>query len=124
VKINVTIFRERSKRQINNHLTFISNYVPVPPAGWGHKMIPLMDFVSILLVALIRAAVIVATSGFPRKFGIRNEIEVEKDVFLLFWDDEILDATQDALAPGFPDLKTALDETPGWTGRLTSSLNS
>jgi PAS domain-containing protein len=35
-----------------------------------------------------------------------------------------LSAVMDALAPSIPDLKTTLDETPDWTGRLTSNLHS
>ena len=60
-------------------------------------MITLMDFASISLVALLGAAVIVATLGFPRKLVNSTTAAPEKDVVLLFRDDELLDATQDAL---------------------------
>lgn len=104
-------------------------------------MITLMDFASISLVALLGAAVIVATLGFPRKLVNSTTAATEKDVVLLFRDDELLDATQDALdafghdlqrlstflnalAPDFPDLNTNLIETPAWTGQMISTLTS
>mgnify|MGYP001820254760 CR=1 FL=1 len=104
-------------------------------------MITLMDYAGISLVALLGAAVIVATLGFSRKRGATVASGPAQDVVLLFRDQELLDATPGAtslfgpdiqglseavntLEQGFPNLKKTLAETPDWSGRLTSPLHA
>lgn len=60
------------------------------------KMITLIDLASISMAALLGAAVILATLGYPRKHKASTSAISEKDVVLLFRDGAVLDATQDA----------------------------
>ena len=104
-------------------------------------MTTLMDFAGISLVALLGAAVIVATLGFSRKRGATVASGPEQDIVLLFRDQVLLDATPDAISlfghdiqglseavnaleQGFPNLKKTLAETPDWSGRMTSPIHA
>ena len=104
-------------------------------------MLVWIDLVRISLIALFGAGAIVITLGYRPKRKVMPITGANKDVVLLFRDDALLDATQDAfdllghdiqaftdvldmLDSSFPELRKATVDTPGWTGRMTSPLNA
>lgn len=103
------------------------------------KMMTLIDFATISLVALLGAGAILGTLGFHRNRKVAQAALAGQEVVLLFRDDVLLDATQDAfdlfghdiralsdildaLDASFPELRAAITKPAGWTGRMGSPL--
>lgn len=100
-----------------------------------------VDLTSISLIAMLGAWAILIILGFGKKHRARRSSAPKKEVIVLFHDATLLDATPDAfdvlghdiqeisdlvgvLETGFPELRDALAESPGWSGRMTSILDN
>ncbi len=100
----------------------------------------LIDFAGISLFALLGAWAIVIILGIGREHRAKRTPAPQKKAVLLFRDATLLDATSDAfdllghdirgiadllgaLEASFPELRAVLDETPEWSGQMTSPHN-
>ena len=103
-------------------------------------MMNLIDFAGISLFALLGAWAIVIILGIGREHRAKRTPAPQKKAVLLFRDATLLDATSDAfdllghdirgiadllgaLEASFPELRAVLDETPEWSGQMTSPHN-